>query len=74
MSHEMIYMFVKDVDSYYYDNQTVREEGVTEPYKESGVNIRSVWKMKTSRSRCHPATAPVELYERCILLSTKPND
>ncbi len=65
-SHEYIFLLTKS-EKYYYNNAAVRDINNT--------NMRSVWDINTqSFSAAHFATFPPKLVERCLLLSTKPDD
>lgn len=63
---EDIFLFAKQPD-YYYDNQAVRER--------SGANLRNYWVLGPEPNELdHPASFPVELARRCILLGSRPGD
>jgi site-specific DNA-methyltransferase (cytosine-N4-specific) len=65
-SHEYIFLLTKS-EQYYYNNIAAREVNNT--------NLRSVWDINTHPfPDAHFATFPPKLVERCLLLSSKPND
>lgn len=65
-SHEYVFLLTKS-DRYFYDHRAVRGP--------NGRNLRTVWDIHTRAfPGAHFATFPPGLVQRCLALSTRPND
>jgi len=68
-SHEYIFLLSKS-PRYYFDNEAIKEDAKTYPYKKR--NKRDVWSVSTKPLReAHFASFPIELITPCILAGSK---